>query len=175
MDRFAVEQMQCMLCFEEQPLGQQCRGCEATMARYYCGKCRLLDDGPHKEIFHCDRCGLCLSGRSDKYYHCQRCNACVATKFRDAHGCREQILHSDCPICGEAFYDSVLAIVQAPCKHLIHEKCLGQSLKYSYKCPLCSASLCDTQPIFSAIEDYMRFSCMPLEYRHKVSEIFCND
>ncbi|KAJ2666533.1 hypothetical protein IW148_000760 [Coemansia sp. RSA 1199] len=145
------------------------------MARYFCSKCRLLDDGPHKEIFHCDECKICLSGRADVYFHCPKCDACVATKFQDTHGCRDQIMHADCPICGEQFYDSAQAIVQAPCKHLIHEQCLSQSLKYSYKCPLCLASVCDTRAVFCEIDEYMRISRMPTEYRNKKALIFCND
>ncbi|KAJ1735922.1 hypothetical protein LPJ61_000295 [Coemansia biformis] len=175
MDRFAVQEMKCMLCQEEQPIGAQCRGCGATMGRYYCCQCRLIDDGPHKEIFHCDGCGICLGGHRDDYFHCQGCDACVAVAVRERHGCTERILHSDCPICGDTFFDSTRTVVQATCKHLIHADCLEESVKYSYRCPLCSMSLCDTRQLFSAIDDYMRISSMPPEYCRRISRIFCSD
>ncbi|KAI9468704.1 zinc-ribbon-domain-containing protein [Coemansia mojavensis] len=175
MDRFAVEQMKCMLCLEEQPLGQQCQKCKATMARYFCIKCRLLDDGPGKKVFHCDQCGICRSGSSEEFFHCKGCDACVATEYRDSHGCREHILHVDCPICGEDLSDSTQTIVQIACEHLIHESCLQQNLKYSYKCPLCSASLCNMDALFGAIERYLQVSSMPHKYQNRTSRIFCND
>ncbi|KAJ2453174.1 hypothetical protein EV183_002421 [Coemansia sp. RSA 2336] len=175
MDRFAVERMKCMLCLEEQPLGQQCQKCKATVARYFCKKCRLLDDGPDKKVFHCDQCGICRSGSPDEFFHCKGCDACVATEYRDSHGCREHILHADCPICGEDLRDSTQTVVQIACEHLIHEACLQQSLKYSYKCPLCSASLCNMDALFGAIERYLQLSSMPHKYRNRTSRIFCND
>ncbi|KAJ2050380.1 hypothetical protein H4S04_002637 [Coemansia sp. S16] len=48
-------------------------------------------------------------------------------------------------------------------------------MEHSYKCPVCSASLCDTRDIFDSIECYLRLSVMPLEYKDKMSLIFCND
>ncbi|KAJ2776189.1 hypothetical protein H4R18_005799 [Coemansia javaensis] len=175
MDRFAVEQMKCMLCREEQPIGQQCRGCGAAMGRHYCAACRLIDNGPGKEIFHCDRCGICLSGRRSDYYHCAGCDACVSVASREKHGCRERILHADCPICGEEFFDSAHAIVQAPCTHLMHEQCLEESVKHSHRCPLCAMSLCDTRAMSAAIDSYLRASMMPPEHRGRLSNVFCND
>ncbi|KAJ1750824.1 hypothetical protein LPJ79_002588 [Coemansia sp. RSA 1821] len=177
MDRFAVEQMKCMLCLEEQPLGQQCQKCKATMARYFCIKCRLLDDGLGKKVFHCDQCGICRSGSSEEFFHCKGCDACVATEYRDSHGCREHILHVDCPICGEDLSDSTQTIVQIACEHLIHESCLQQNLKYSYKCPLCSASLCNMDALFGAIERYLQVSSMPHKRRDELltTAVWVND
>ncbi|KAJ2812006.1 hypothetical protein FBU31_007665, partial [Coemansia sp. 'formosensis'] len=48
-------------------------------------------------------------------------------------------------------------------------------MEHSYKCPVCSASLCDTKAIFESIDCYMRFSVMPVEYQDKMSLVFCND
>ncbi|KAJ2900439.1 hypothetical protein IWW38_000492 [Coemansia aciculifera] len=175
MDRFAVSHMKCMLCLEEQPVGQQCKGCQQDMGRYYCSTCRLIDDGPDKDIFHCEQCGICLSGRREDYYHCSVCDACVAVDAREEHSCRENRLKCTCPICDEWLSDSVLSIVQPKCQHLMHESCLSKHMEYSYKCPVCSASLCDTKAIFDLIECYMRCSVMPPEYHGKQSQVFCND
>ncbi|KAJ2773557.1 hypothetical protein IWQ57_001239 [Coemansia nantahalensis] len=175
VDRFAVRTMKCMLCTEEQPLGAQCQRCSTPMGRYYCSRCKLLDDTPHKEIFHCDECGICLGGRREDYFHCSGCNACVAVGARKQHGCTEQILHADCPICGERFFGSPRAVVQATCKHLMHADCLEESVKHSYRCPLCAMSLCDTRQLFCAIDDYMRISRMPPEFCGLRSRVFCND
>ncbi|PIA19038.1 zf-CHY-domain-containing protein [Coemansia reversa NRRL 1564] len=175
VDRFAIETMKCMICNEEQPIAQQCTNCMEIMGKYYCSKCRLIDDGPCKQVFHCDKCGICLSGCSSDYYHCLQCDACVATSARDRHSCSERILHSNCPICCERFFDSTYTVVQTTCKHLIHKHCLETSIRYSYKCPLCFASLCDTHSIFNAIDDYMSISIMLPEYEDMVSSIFCND
>ncbi|KAJ2317068.1 hypothetical protein GGI00_006856 [Coemansia sp. RSA 2681] len=175
MDRFAVSRMKCMLCLEEQPIGQRCRGCQQDMGRYYCNTCRLIDDGPDKDIFHCEQCGICLSGRRHDYYHCSVCDACVAVDARERHSCKEKRLQCTCPICDEWLSDSVLSIVQPECQHLMHESCLSKHMEHSYKCPVCSASLCDTRAIFDSIECYMRFSVMPPEYRDKLSLVFCND
>ncbi|KAJ1731399.1 hypothetical protein LPJ72_003962 [Coemansia sp. Benny D160-2] len=175
MDRHAVELMRCMLCSESQPVAQSCRKCLAILGHYYCDKCKLLDDDKSKNIFHCDRCGICLSGCKSDYYHCDTCEACVSVSARDKHGCKEKRLHCDCPICGEQFFDSVHSIIQAECLHLMHEPCLNKHIQYSYKCPVCSASLCDTKPIFTEIDSYMRISCMPVEYRKTQALVFCND
>ncbi|KAJ2745826.1 hypothetical protein GGI20_001881 [Coemansia sp. BCRC 34301] len=175
MDRFAVSRMKCMLCLEEQPIGQQCRGCQQDMGRYYCDTCRLIDDGPYKDIFHCEQCGICLSGRRSDFYHCAVCDACVAIGARGRHSCKEKRLHCTCPICDEWLSDSVLSIVQPACQHLMHEGCLSKHLEHSYKCPVCSASLCDTKAIFDSIECYMRSSAMPPEYQGRLSTVFCND
>ncbi|KAI9505695.1 zinc-ribbon-domain-containing protein [Coemansia spiralis] len=175
MDRHAVEQMKCMLCMETQPISQKCRACAQVLGNYYCAKCKLLDDDRCKQIFHCDQCGICLSGCKGSYYHCDTCNACVATSARYKHGCKEKRLHCDCPICGEQFFDSPHNIVQAECLHLMHEPCLEKHIQYSYKCPVCFSSLCDTKPIFSAIDNYMNISCMPIEYKNMQARVFCND
>ncbi|KAJ2427816.1 hypothetical protein GGF41_001558 [Coemansia sp. RSA 2531] len=175
MDRFAVTRMKCMLCFEEQPVGQRCSGCHQDMGRYYCQTCRLIDDGPDKHIFHCEQCGICLSGRRSDYYHCSVCDACVAVDARERHSCKEKRLQCTCPICDEWLSDSVKSIVQPECQHLMHESCLSRHMEHSYKCPVCSASLCDTRDIFDSIECYLRLSVMPLEYKDKMSLIFCND
>ncbi|KAJ2009098.1 hypothetical protein GGI04_000742 [Coemansia thaxteri] len=145
------------------------------MGRYYCHTCRLIDDGPDKHIFHCDRCGICLSGRRSDYYHCDVCDACVAVDARKKHSCKEKRLQCTCPICGEQLAGSALNIVQPSCEHLVHESCLNKHLEHSYKCPVCMASLCDTQSIFESIDCYMRLSVMPLEYKDKLSLVFCND
>ncbi|KAJ2788416.1 hypothetical protein GGI18_002966 [Coemansia linderi] len=175
MDRFAVTRMKCMLCSKEQPVGQRCSGCHEDMGRYYCQICRLIDDGPDKHIFHCEQCGICLSGRRSDYYHCSVCDACVAVDARERHSCKEKRLQCTCPICDEWLSDSVLSIVQPECQHLMHESCLSKHMEHSYKCPVCSASLCDTRAIFDSIECYMRFSVMPLEYQGQMSLVFCND
>lgn len=176
MDRFAVSQMKCMLCLTEQHISQTCKHCKVQMGRYYCHICRLIDDGPNKKIFHCHKCGLCLSGCQNDYFHCRTCNACVAISARNKHGCRERVLDSDCPICADRLLGSTSSsIVQPPCQHLMHTDCLNEHIKHSYKCPVCLASLCDTQSLFESIDCYMKISVMPVEYQDKRSLIFCND
>ncbi|KAI7824198.1 zinc-ribbon-domain-containing protein [Kickxella alabastrina] len=175
MDRFSVNEMKCMLCQEEQPIAQDCRKCKQQMGCYYCHKCRLIDDGPGKSIFHCDQCGICLSGEKSKFYHCHICEACVAVEARSNHGCAEKKLHCDCPVCGEHIFGSNKAIVQTKCQHMMHEECLQKYSEHSFKCPICSASICDTRLFFKSIEDYMKACTMPREYKDMKSQIHCND
>ncbi|KAJ1818616.1 RING finger and CHY zinc finger domain-containing protein 1 [Coemansia sp. RSA 2598] len=175
MDRFQVEKMKCMVCEEEQPIAQDCRKCSSRMGRYYCHKCRLIDDGPGKAIFHCDKCGICLSGDKSRFYHCDACDACVALSARTKHLCKEKQLHCDCPICGDQIFASTEAIVQTECGHLMHEACLERHVEHSFKCPICLASICETFAFFRAVEKYMSTSSMPIEYRDVKSNIHCND
>ncbi|KAJ1721558.1 hypothetical protein LPJ53_003934 [Coemansia erecta] len=58
---------------------------------------------------------------------------------------------------------------------MIHERCLQRHIEYSFKCPICSASVCDTQKFFKSIEKYMSSSTMPPEYRDMETHIHCND
>ncbi|KAI8324777.1 RING finger and CHY zinc finger domain-containing protein [Martensiomyces pterosporus] len=175
MDRFSVERMKCMLCFEEQTIGQTCVKCRQVMGRYYCDSCRLIDDDESKDVYHCDQCGICRRGKQSQFYHCAVCDACVSVCARTSHGCKEMRLRCNCPICGHGLFESTSNIIQPRCEHLMHEDCLNEYIGYSYKCPICSRSLCDTRSIFETIECYLKCSTMPAEYKNTLSHIFCND
>ncbi|KAJ1940737.1 hypothetical protein EC988_006948, partial [Linderina pennispora] len=135
MDRFSVSRMKCMVCALEQPIAQACQGCNASMGRYFCSTCKLLDDAPNKDIYHCSKCGICRCGKQSDFYHCNVCDACVSVKARSLHRCKERQLHSNCPICGDSMFESTTAVVQADCSHLMHKDCMGQYVEHSYRCP----------------------------------------
>lgn len=62
-DRYAVSEMQCMMCGTQQPVAQNCTTCGEQLARYYCNICHLFDDEPGRDIYHCPFCNVCRRGK----------------------------------------------------------------------------------------------------------------
>jgi hypothetical protein len=111
IDRHATKLMMCMLCKLVQPVGQKClrKGCEATMGRYYCEKCRLWENDKTRKLYHCDKCGICRVGEGIgiDFFHCDGCNMCLSLSLLDNHHCNRKNFDKNCPICDENIFNSV--------------------------------------------------------------------
>lgn len=107
--------MMCMYCKKIQLAGAHCvnPSCQKTVAKYYCGECKLWDNDDRKSIYHCHDCGICRIGKGlgKDYFHCEKCNVCMAISLKGKHKCIERNLESDCPICGEYMFTSTTTVI----------------------------------------------------------------
>lgn len=159
VDRHSVDRLQCMRCCHVQQFNaheparnQQCDACLERFARYYCHLCRLYDDDLQKKIYHCDECGVCRVGEAKDFFHCKGCNACLGVELRGKHQCIENTLEATCPVCACELKTSLGRIATFACGHCMHQDCLAQYRKHSYRCPCCNKSLGDTKRYFDKIE-----------------------
>ncbi|ORZ05264.1 zinc-ribbon-domain-containing protein [Absidia repens] len=175
--RTDTKTMYCMLCQRLQPAGATCVGCDETMARYYCDKCKLWDDVPGKAVYHCDDCGMCRQGQGlgKDFFHCATCHICMSISMQHKHRCIERNLESDCPICGEYMFTSTATVIFMPCGHCIHKHCYADYIQTSYQCPTCMKSLGDMSHYFARLDRALERQSMPDEYAHVLSHVFCND
>nr|GEX50781.1 probable E3 ubiquitin-protein ligase RZFP34 [Tanacetum cinerariifolium] len=95
--RHEVQQVICTLCGTEQEVQQMCANCGVSMAKYFCGTCKLFDDDTSKRQFHCDGCGICRIGGQENFFHCDKCQCCYSNFMRERHSCVEGAMHHDCP------------------------------------------------------------------------------
>ena len=153
MDRYQVKEMKCMECGLRQPVGQICSGCNAEVAKYYCGICHLLDDDTNKEIYHCPFCNFCRRGKGlgKDSFHCMSCNCCMSLELRK-HDCSDNALSGTCPVCSERLFESSTPVKALPCGHFMHSLCFGAYVKYSYTCPICFKSLGDMEVYWKMLD-----------------------
>ena len=179
MNRYAVSEMVCMECGENQPVAQNCRVCQAEMARYYCSICHLFDDEPGRDIYHCPFCNFCRRGKGlgVDSFHCMDCNACMSLELFNKHQCKEQSLGGNCPVCSEGLFGSKYPIKELPCGHFMHSHCFAAYTRYSYACPVCSKSLGDMSVYWRMIDSLLagEVASMPVEYRVRRQGVLCND
>jgi zinc finger protein-like protein len=179
MNRYAVSEMVCMECGENQPVAQNCRVCQAEMARYYCAICHLFDDEPGRDIYHCPFCNFCRRGKGlgVDSFHCMDCNACMSLELFNKHQCKEQSLGGNCPVCSEGLFGSKYPIKELPCGHFMHSHCFAAYTRYSYACPVCSKSLGDMSVYWRMIDSLLagEVASMPVEYRVRRQGVLCND
>ena len=174
MDRFKTQRIRCVVCLEEQAVGNQCVKCETTFAKYFCEKCRLWTD---KESFHCDECGLCRRGNRDTIRHCKTCNACYPTD----HTCKPTAENNcpkcpNCPICFDDLFISVIPWITMHCGHSIHTSCFKTLLeKGNYRCPLCKKSTVDMSSTWERLQAEICNVEMPHEYKDTKVNVQCND
>ncbi|KAF6159889.1 hypothetical protein GIB67_032973 [Kingdonia uniflora] len=184
MDRKSTTKMMCMKCLEIQPLAQKCSSlsCDGlSMAKYFCNICKLYDDD--REIYHCPYCNLCRVGKGlgVEYFHCMNCNACLS-KSLVIHVCREKCFESNCPICHEDIFTSILPVKALPCGHTMHSTCFQVFILNSfgiwcylmfccqeytnthYTCPICSKSLGDMQVYFGMLDVLLAEEKVPDEH-----------
>jgi zinc finger protein-like protein len=182
LDRYSVREMLCMLCGLRQPVGSDCRGCGQRLARYYCGICHLFEDGHAEErpVYHCPFCNVCRRGRGlgVDVFHCMRCNACMSLSVAETHRCRERAMEGDCPVCGDALFDSAAPVKELPCAHLLHSACFAQHTRHSYQCPVCLRSAGDMTAYWRMLDSLLeadRLVALPPEYRGRVQGVRCRD
>jgi len=177
IDRFATENVWCMVCSSLQPVGRSCGGCGVEFAKYFCEVCRFFDDNPAKKIYHCEKCGICRVGEGVGIdnVHCDKCNACVAIDSVSRHHCLERSLEVNCPICSGFLFTSVLPVVFMRCGHTMHTHCFEEYTKTSYTCPLCSKALSDMSNFYARLDEVLANERLPEEYANRRSHILCND
>lgn len=173
IDRFKVERVICTNCEKEQDVKKFCEDCGTLFGNYFCEICRLYDD-VDKDQFHCEKCGVCRVLGS-KSVHCDTCNICISEEGKDNHRCLDA-KGTNCPVCMENLFDSVILTVSMKCGHRIHNRCLMDMLNAnSYKCPLCSVSVVDLSEYNQLMDQEVAMNQMPEQYRDQKVKILCNE
>lgn len=196
LNRRETKNMLCMLCGCAQPASEECALCSERGAWYYCDVCKLWDDDPQKSIYHCNDCGICRVGQGlgKDFFHCkvfsshgkrdhssytdcclETCCVCMAISIRDTHRCIERSTDCDCPICGEYMFTSPQTVVFMKCGHSIHLGCYNEHMKSSYRCPICSRSMCNMEWQFIRLERAIEAQPMPPEFQDTKAWVYCND
>jgi len=177
IDRFAIKKMLCMLCTTLQPVAQRCRGCNASMARYFCPVCNLFDNDSDRKIYHCHSCNVCRVGLGLglDFFHCMKCNACVSIQREKSHKCIERVLESECPICRHFLFTSTSPVKYLRCGHLMHRECYDKYISTSMVCPQCHKSLEDMTSYYERLDVLLAREQMPEAYRSIRCRIRCSD
>lgn len=171
INRFEIKNMVCNFCDKLQECSKECLGCKKSMSDYYCDICKLFSD--NLDTTHCNKCGICRIGKDIK--HCDKCNMCYNSDVFDSHKC-VNVFDSICPICQEDIKTSREITSILDCNHIVHVKCLQQSLlTNNYQCPLCKKSMTDMTYVWRQLDDYVSNTEMPEEYSNMYSNILCND
>lgn len=173
LDRFKISEVICANCDTKQQVQQYCQSCNACFGLYYCDICHLFDD-IDKEQFHCYGCGFCRIGGKDNFVHCDKCNMCIVKTIFETHKCLN-IIETLCPICMSDLFTSTIGVIQMKCGHYIHSKCFSELLNTSYKCPMCSASIVETNELNKIIDAEVNATAMPEDYKDIMIKILCND
>ncbi|XP_042397933.1 E3 ubiquitin-protein ligase MIEL1-like [Zingiber officinale] len=170
-----VQQVICLVCDTEQPVGQACSNCGVNMGEYYCDVCKFFDDDVEKGQYHCNDCGICRVGGRENFFHCKKCGSCYSTELLNKHFCIENSMRHNCPICYEYLFDSLKETRVLNCGHTLHMDCYSEMLTHNkYSCPVCSKSVCDMSKYWKKLDEEIATTIMPDEYRYKVW-ILCND
>jgi RING finger/CHY zinc finger protein 1 len=178
INRHEIKEVICSLCGIQQSVKQYCEACEVCFGSYFCDICNLFDDEDKKQ-FHCDKCGICRLGGRENSIHCDNCNICVL-KIDDNHKCHN-IKGSTCSVCMEDLFVSRCEIMQMKCGHFIHTDCLHEMAKNTFKykvtctCPICSASIIETDFLNKLLDSEIEATPMPNEYKDIDVKILCND
>jgi uncharacterized CHY-type Zn-finger protein len=177
LDRPKTENMLCMLCGHPQPAAQACRSCGEQAAQYYCNVCKLWDNDSKKSIYHCADCGICRIGQGlgKDFFHCKTCCVCLPISIENTHRCIERSTQCDCPICGEYMFTSPETVVFMRCGHSIHQKCLNEYSKSSYRCPVCSKTITNMETTFRNLDRTIESQPMPAEFKDTKALVYCND
>lgn len=171
INRHEIVNMVCNYCDKLQKCSQTCTFCDKSMSNYYCDVCKLFSSD--ENIKHCDKCGICRIGKDTT--HCDKCNMCINNDAFEDHKCID-CFDNICPICQEDIRTSREPNTILKCNHVVHIKCLKQSLStHNYQCPLCKKSMADMTYLWEQIEKYVEECNMPEEFENMESKILCND
>ncbi|KAL5611949.1 hypothetical protein BROUX41_000484 [Berkeleyomyces rouxiae] len=177
LNRRETKNMLCMTCACPQRTSDTCVNCGTSAASYYCSICKLWEDRANKPIYHCNECGICRKGHGlgKDFFHCKTCNACISTSIQYSHKCIERATDCNCPICEVYLFTSRKAVVFMECGHSIHRTCHDKYLASgSYKCPLCSKAIINTEALFRSIDLAIQNQPMPEEYVDTRALVFCH-
>jgi len=169
INRYDIKEVICTNCNKQQSVKQYCEDCDTCFGLYYCDICHLFDD-IDKGQYHCYDCGFCRI-KKDNFKHCKNCDMCVNTKEHKCIVLKESL----CPICMTDMFTSTTSITQMLCGHYIHMKCYYELLNATYKCPICSISIVNTDEINKMIDLEVQSMTMPPEYKDIKVKILCND
>lgn len=172
IDRFSIKEIICSNCETIQEVKQYCKNCKICFGMYFCNKCNFFDD-IDKGQYHCDKCGFCRIGGKDNYIHCDKCNMCISIKMEN-HKCFD-IQGALCSICMSELFTSTIQTIQMKCGHYIHKNCFCEMTNLSYKCPICFASIVETEEINKLLDNEIEHTPMPKEYENLEVDILCND
>lgn len=176
--REQIKHILCMRCGVPQvPDTNYCVNCEEELANYFCRKCVLYDNDPHKDIYHCDKCGICRLGLGllKDYFHCDTCNICLTIDLKNNHKCVTNTTHCNCPICNDYLFTSINKVVFMKCGHLIHQNCYDEMIKHSYKCPICKKTVVNSETQFRILDQEIRQLPLPPPYNMWRCIVNCND
>ncbi|KAI9370935.1 hypothetical protein BJX61DRAFT_58364 [Aspergillus egyptiacus] len=177
LDRPKTENMLCMFCGHAQPAGQYCKSCDELAAQYFCAACKLWDNDASKSIYHCNDCGICRIGKGigKDFFHCKTCSVCLPISIENTHKCIERSTQCDCPICGDYMFTSPETVVFMRCGHSIHQRCLSEYSKTSYRCPICSKTITNMEARFRNLDRTIESQPMPADFKDTKAIITCND
>ncbi len=183
IDRYLIEKVVCMHCFQEQPFGNSCKNSDcshfekAFADHYFCDICKFFENDPVSSVYHCHDCNMCRRGLGIgiDFKHCNTCNACVSMELFDTHVCIERSLESNCPICHEYMFTSIAPVMFMKCGHAMHSACFNSYVLTDYTCPVCKKSCFDMSSHFDQVDEYVKSIRMPAEYQDVEAEILCND
>ncbi|KAL5043715.1 hypothetical protein BDW71DRAFT_117085 [Aspergillus fruticulosus] len=177
LNRPKTENMLCMLCGHAQPAAQYCKWCGGLAAQYYCVECKLWDNDASKSIYHCNDCGICRIGKGigKDFFHCKTCSVCLPISIETTHKCIERSTQCDCPICGDYMFTSPETVVFMRCGHSIHQRCLSEYSKSSYRCPICSKTITNMEATFRNLDRTIQSQPMPADFKDTKAIITCND
>ncbi|RDW76219.1 RING finger and CHY zinc finger domain-containing protein [Aspergillus mulundensis] len=177
LNRPKTENMLCMLCGHAQPAAQYCKWCGGLAAQYYCVACKLWDNDASKSIYHCNDCGICRIGKGigKDFFHCKTCSVCLPISIETTHRCIERSTQCDCPICGDYMFTSPETVVFMRCGHSIHQRCLSEYSKASYRCPICSKTITNMEATFRNLDRTIQSQPMPADFKDTKAIITCND
>ena len=171
-----VKKVICKKCYFFQDFAQYCESCDYCFGKYYCEKCKFIDDNKDQEYFHCDKCGICRRGKGDEYEHCDECNGCFRIGHKNSSLCQQNKMNNDCPICFEELFHSIDTAHQLTCKHMMHSKCFDSYLKSGNpKCPICRKTIVKNKYQDAMLNFFSERLPVPEEYANKMVDILCQD
>jgi RING finger/CHY zinc finger protein 1 len=174
MNNSDTKQIVCKKCNHMQNFSQYCESCGICFGKYFCDKCKFVDDNENQIYYHCDECGICRRGNKDNYEHCNNCGRCFHVGHKNS--CKKKILNEECPICFENLFHSIDTTYPLSCGHTIHTKCLNSSLRSSNgKCPICRKTFARNIMHDKFLKLLVERQPMPDEYKDKKVDILCQD
>lgn len=72
-------------------------------------------------------------------------------------------------------FTSPETVVFMRCGHSIHQKCLSEYSKSSYRCPICSKTIANMESTFRNLDRTIQSQPMPAEFKDTSALIHCND
>jgi len=170
-----IREIKCTKCETFQVVSNECKSCGVKFGEYYCSICKLWEN-KKTTIYHCNECNICRCGLRKDFFHCKNCSCCLNKSIQDTHVCIPDIFKSNCPICCEFMFTSKTDVITLKCGHMIHFKCLENSLKsHEYRCPICKKSTIDMENVWNATRNMCNANNVPDEYKNWTTNIYCND
>jgi 5-methylcytosine-specific restriction endonuclease McrA len=100
----------------------------------------------------------------------------MGIEVSQTHICIEKKMMSDCPVCHEYLFDSVVPVSILPlCGHCMHVTCMREYQKTHHTCPICNKCMDDMSDAWAQMDFMLEIQPMPEEYADSRAEILCND